>query len=148
MKNVFKVFIICVLVGVLSAFLIIKEYKVETKKNSNTSLNEVIYLLQVGAYEKSSNVVKATRNLPLYYVEEEADIYHIYVGVVKNKENIDKIKEFYKVFGNNIYIKEKTVSNKSFLELLDKYETVIMNTSESSVVYSIQKEILSKYKEL
>lgn len=148
MKKIIIILIGSVLLGSLFAFYIYREYNSKIEIIPTLSSNETIYLLQIGAYEKEDNVIKVTKTLPNYYVENDGGLYHIYIGIVKNKENIDKIKEFYKVFGNNIYVREKNTSNIQLIEMLEAYEKILINTTKKEVAYTINKELLNKYKEV
>lgn len=148
MKKVLIIILCCILLGSFFALKIYKDYRSEIKSNPTYSQQETIYFLQIGAYESSSNVERITKSLPNYYIETNGDLYYIYVAMVKDKNNIKKIKAFYKVFGNNIYVKEKTISNSEFINMLTTYENIVLSTEKKEVVYTIYKELFNKYKEV
>ena len=108
-----------------------------------TFLKSILYFVQLAAYESASNVSKITKELDSYVVVKEDDnLYHVYVAITKNKKNLEKIKEFYIKNGNNIYVREKIVRCKSFLNDIDNYDILL---EKSSSILSVEKEILKKY---
>jgi len=137
-----------ILLGVVFALYVYKEYNSKVELPIKTNELTTVYLLQIGAYKNEDNVIKISKNLPNYLVEKIGEIYHVYVGIVKNKENIDKIKEFYKVFGNNIYVRDIQITDLELLEMITEYEKILIQTNKKEVVYTINKELLNKYKEV
>ena len=75
-------------------------------------------------------------------INEDDNLYHVYVAIVKNKKNLEKIKDFYIKKGNNIYVREKIVRCKSFLNEIDNYEILLENSNN---ILSIEKEILKRF---
>ena len=148
MNKNFIIVLLSLVIGVLSGLFIYKEYKANYIPKEEVKGYEKIYLLQIGAYKKEKNVEKFTKLLPNYYVDYEKGVYHIYIGVLRNLKNLDKIEEFYKVFGNNIYVREKYVDNLDYIKMIETYESIISKTEKKEVVYVINKELLNKYKEL
>ena len=135
-----KIFVFSITLGIIFSLLLILNYK----KNINAKKYlETLYFMQLAAYENSSNVSKITKELDSYIVMKEDDnLYHVYVGIVKNKRNLEKIKEFYIKNGNNIYVREKMVRCKNFLNEIDNYEILLENSNN---ILSIEKEILKKF---
>lgn len=145
MKKILIFVFATILTGALFALIIFKSYEHDTKAAFLETNVYKIYLLQIGAYEKEENVYNVTKVLPNYYVEKNGELYHIYIGVTKSKETANFLKAFYKNFGNNIYIKEKSINNKELYSLLDEYEPILIKQKNNEVIYSINKELLNKY---
>ena len=135
-----KIFVFSITLGIIFSLLLVLNYK---KNINEKKYLETLYFMQLAAYEKSSNVSKITKELDSYIVMKEDDnLYHVYVGIVKNKRNLEKIKEFYIKNGNNIYVREKMVRCKNFLNEIDNYEILLENSNN---ILSIEKEILKKF---
>jgi len=135
-----KIFVFSITLGIIFSLLLILNYK---KNINEKKYLETLYFMQLAAYENSSNVSKITKELDSYIVMKEDDnLYHVYVGIVKNKRNLEKIKEFYIKNGNNIYVREKIVRCKNFLNEIDNYEILLENSNN---ILSIEKEILKKF---
>ena len=138
--NMKKVFIFSITIGIIFSLLLILNYK---KNINDKKYYQSLYFIQVAAYENTSNVSKMTKELDNYIVvKEEDDLYHIYVAITKNKKNLEKIKEFYTKKGNNIYVREKIVSCKNFLNDVDNYELLLENSNN---ILSVEKEILKSF---
>jgi len=112
---------------------------------SASTLTENVYMLLYGSYNSKEKVDKL--NLEDYILIEEEGFYKVYVGVSLSLENSNKIKEIYKVLGNSIYIREKSINNFEFIEYLMSSEKDFSNLTNEEIL-SIEKNIINKYKEL
>ena len=135
-----KVFVFSITIGIIFSLLLILNYK---KNINDKEYFETLYFIQLAAYKAPSNISKLTKELDSYIVINEDDnLYHVYVAIVKNKKNLEKIKDFYIKKGNNIYVREKIVRCKSFLNEIDNYEILLENSNN---ILSIEKEILKRF---
>ena len=106
-----------------------------------------VYMLQVGVYSSKDKMKEAFNDYKkLLYIESD-DGYHLYVGITKNNQIARKIKEHYDKKGNNIYVKENIIDNKSFLSILGEYDKIIDIASDNDIE-EIEKIIISNYKEM
>ena len=106
-----------------------------------------VYMLQVGVYSSKDKMKESfTDYKKLLYIESD-DGYHLYVGITKNNQIAKKIKEHYDKKGNNIYVKENIVDNKSFLSILGEYDKIIDIASDNDIE-EIEKIVISNYKEM
>ena len=135
-----KVFVFSITIGIIFSLLLILNYK---KNINDKETYETLYFIQTAAYKTIQNVSKITKNLDNYIViKEEDDLYHVYIAITKNKKNLQKIKEFYTKNGNNIYVREKIVRCKSFLNEIDNYEVLL---ESSNNILLVEKEILKSF---
>lgn len=140
-----KIIIITILIAfILSSFL----YFNYVSARSNKKEGEVLYFLQVAAFKKYENVTKMSKLLSSYLVIQEEDLFHIYVGITKDKKNLEKLKEIYMSGGNNIYVKEKLVLNKEFIEYIKNYDYILEETDDKDIILNINKSVLKKYEEV
>ncbi len=106
-----------------------------------------VYMLQYGVYKDELNMSKALKDYKKYLYIKEDDGYHLYIGITKSNENIQKIKEFYDKKGNNIYVKESIENNKAFISILKEYDKII-GIAENNDIEEIEKIVISNYKEM
>ena len=144
-----KLLITCLFTAIISysfGSYIFNSYKrgVENIISAST-LTEKVYMLLYGSYNSKEKVDKL--DIDNYILIEEDGFYKVYVGVSLSLENSNKIKEIYKVLGNSIYIREKSINNFEFIEYMMSYEKDFSDLSTEEVL-SIEKNIINKYKEL
>ena len=140
MKMNFIIPIICIcLLSFLVADLVYQKY-LET-----TSLYEGnVYFLQQGVYTDKSNIKNISAN---YITVEEENKYYTYLGMTMDKEQAEKIKEFYEKKEVPVYIKLVNITNQEFLNELGQYDVLLKNTEEFSQIENILETILSTYEE-
>jgi len=146
MKKNIKYIIIALIIGIILGKYTFNQYK---NKSINTikSSSEEIYLLQYGVYKNENNMKNSTKDLINYFYYKDKKGYHVLIGIIKNKKNIKKIVDSYKLTGN-IYMKRVKIGNQEFIEALKQYDSLIEQTNDSSIIINAQKQILSKYEEL
>ena len=146
--NTFKGFIILcftVLAGIFLGTIIYKSSSISTKEVFME--DNKVYLLQYGVYSSNENMKKSTVDLSDYFFFKDSDGYHVIIGVVENKNIVNKIKDSYEVEGN-IYLKEVKINNMEFLESLRQYDTLVSSLNDNKSIINAEKQILSKYEEL
>jgi sulfur transfer complex TusBCD TusB component (DsrH family) len=107
-----------------------------------------IYLLQQGVYSSVKTMENNTTKVANYIYQKDGDYYKTYVAITKDIDNVNKLKETFKELGNDIYVKEMTVNNKPFLDMLEQYDSLISLSNDTTNVLSITKQVLTKYKEM
>ena len=145
LKNIFPV-VLCILIGFFMGNFMFNEYD---RKTSTVSLTgETLYFLQAGVFSNEEEMKKEMSNFSYYIYTKENNMYYSYVGIVKNKKNLEKLKEYFKSEGYDIYVRELFISNISFITVLDQYEMLLEQTTDTKIIKSICNQILSKYEEL
>ena len=136
-----KALLIVMLMGIVFASFLLYKYKNKDKGIVNT---ETVYLIQIGAYQNYENVVKVTKTLPNYVIIEEDGTAKIIVGITKDNNNLEKLKQSYE----NIYIREEQIDNKEFLDYLTKYDYLLNETNNNETIKEINHKVLNKYDEI
>ena len=136
-----KALLIVMLMGIVFASFLLYKYKNKDKGIVNT---ETVYLIQIGAYQNYENVVKVTKTLPNYVIIEEDGTAKIIVGITKDNNNLEKLKQNYE----NIYIREEQIDNKEFLDYLTKYDYLLNETNNNETIEEINHKVLNKYDEI
>lgn len=145
LKNIFPV-VLCILVGFFMGNFMFKQYKSDTDLVSLTGEN--LYFLQTGVYSSLDSMKEAMKNTSYYIYTKENDVYYSYIGITKNKNNLEKLKGFYKQEGYDIYVREIFVSDISFLTVLEQYDNLLLETTDNNILKSIEEQVLNKYEEL
>ncbi len=142
-----KIFIIIlpVLFGIILGKYIYTISNFNTKEVFNE--NYSIYLLQYGVYSSKDNMKNNTNELSNYFYYKDKKGYHVIIGIVKNKNNFEKIRDSYEI-SSNIYLKEVKITNMEFYENLGQYENLISKSNDKNFIINAEKQVLSKYEEL
>lgn len=106
-----------------------------------------VYLLQYGVYSNEENMKNSTSELSNYFYFKDKKGYHVIIGIVKNKNNLEKIRDSYEIT-SNIYLKEVKITNMEFYENLGQYDNLISKSNDKNFIINAEKQVLSKYEEL
>ena len=137
--------IFAIVVGSLLGSVFFKEYDKNTLSIFNEK--ESIYFVQLGVYNTVESINENVKNND-YIKEKELDGYHIYVGITKNEKIAEKIKVYYESLGNNVYVKQRKIDKKDFLNILEEYDKIIEITTSDKDLISIEHIVLSNYEEM
>ena len=138
--------LISITIGCFFGKVVFNQYDKNLKPTM--SEGELVYFLQQGAYSSEENMKKNTTGLEKYIYAKEGNMYKVYVGITKTKENAEKLKEYYNKNGNDIYIKEMTLKNNEFLDDLTQYDKLLEEAKDETAAISVAGQIISKYKEV
>ncbi len=145
-KYLFPV-ILSLCIGMLLAYTIINSYNnVDSLTVSKNA--EEIYYLQKGVYSSKTKMEEGMSDFQHYIYNVEDNKYHTYIGISKNKNNINKIKEFYQNKGYDTYIVTKITDNEEFLVVLGQYDELLANTDDENALSVICNQVLAKYEEM
>lgn len=134
-----------IVIGFLFGKIIFNQYETTVEAFND---GERLYFIELGVYNDEEEMNSKIKNINEYIYLIEDDIYHVYCGITKNKKISEKVKEYYLKNGNNVYVKEKSVSNDKFLNILAEYDKIIDITSSDKDIMTIEKIVLSNYKEM
>jgi len=109
--------------------------------------SDTIYFLQEGVYSNVDIMKNSMSSFDYYIYDKEDDGYHTYVGITKSRENALKLEGFYKEKGYDIYVRENSINNNSFVSVLTQYDILLSNADKDSID-SICSQILGSYEEL
>lgn len=122
----------------LFSFVIFKAYNAE-EENYTT-----LYIIQIGAYKSYDNVIKNTRTLENYIIRKEEDLYKIYIGITFNEEVYNKLISLYSE-KHDTFKKTLKITDKEFIEKIENYDKVILNTNKINNINIIIKEELKLF---
>lgn len=132
-----------IFIGSYLGFLLFKQYK----NTSQSVFNETtpVYFLQQGVYSTKESMESNTKLLSDYIYSLEDNQYRVFVALTTNKDNSEKIKTIFNNKQIDIYIKESSISDASFVEKLKQYDELIKTSEDESVIIGLLKQILSEY---
>jgi len=114
--------------------------------NFNLDKRESIYFVQYGVYSNKDNMINAMKNINYTYSILN-NKYYVYIGMTKDINNLNKLKEYFKKLNYNIYIKEQEV-DVSFSDTLEQYDLMLKEVNSSESIKTILKSIIAKYEEM
>lgn len=143
-------FLIPVIFSIVIGFLLGQVFFNEYDDKSLTVFNEgeSVYFIQLGVYKELENIKQTVSNYDDFLIELENDGYHVYAGITKIKKQAELIKDYYESLGNNVYIKERKLTNNTFLNILEEYDKITTIASNNDDLISIERIVLSNYEEM
>lgn len=106
-----------------------------------------LYFLQQGVYSSLEVMKENMVDFSYYIYNIEDDGYHTYVGITKNENNADKIKEYFQNKGYDIYVKEIGIDNSVFVSVVEQYD-LLLSEASGDTIDNICNQVLSSYEEL
>lgn len=147
MKKYLLTFLLAIIIGFFLANFFINQYDdYEGIKVSSTG--ESLYFIQYGVFSSIESMEENTISLQNYVYNTEEDLYYVYVGITKEKDNAEKIVNYFNNLGFETIIKNYDITNKEFLEILENFDEVMKNTEDNTVIASIINQTLIKYEEV
>lgn len=138
-----KRFIVPILLAVILGYLC-ANYVLALYEENNTTNN--IYFLQVGAY-KNKESIDEFKNINNKITIKEDNKYYTYIGITSSSEEANYIKKLYKQNNIEVYIKEKSVNDISFLTKLKQYDILLRSRKTFDEINSVLETILATYEE-
>lgn len=145
MKGSFIVpIIISILLGGLCGKFVFSQYQM---KEEVFNENNTVYFLQQGVYSTESSLDQNTEQLNSKVTVLEDGKYYVYIGITKDLENAQKVKEMFEEKGYQIYQKELPVSNYEFINNLEQYDILLKSAKKEEEIQSVMDVILASYEE-
>lgn len=138
-----KRFIIPILLAVILGYLC-ANYVLALYEENNTTNN--IYFLQVGAYKNKESIDEFKKVNNKITIKED-NKYYTYIGITSSSEEANYIKKLYKQNNIEVYIKEKSVNDISFLTKLKQYDILLKSRKTFDEINSVLETILATYEE-
>ena len=146
MKKYFWSIVLSLIVGVYLGMFTLGQYE-DFNVFPVSFGSDTIYFLQEGVYSNIDVMKSSMSSFDYYIYDKENDGYHTYLGITKSRENALKLEVFYKEKGYDIYVRESSINNNSFVSVLSQYDILLSNADKDSI-FSICNQILSSYEEL
>lgn len=112
------------------------------------SKEDTYYFLQEGVYSDYNNIQNNLIDINKKIITKKNNKYHVYVGITKDKEVLDKLINIYKEKHISVYPKEMSFNSKEFLINLEQFDLLIKETTDSDQILTIEEIVLSNYEEI
>lgn len=131
-----------ILVGFLFGRVIFDNYH----KKSVLAFNEgeKVYLVKLASYDSLEEIENSKSLLVL----SNDSSYNLYAGITKQKDNANKIINYYKDSYKDITIDTLYVNDLKFLTELKEYDKLVSIVNKKDDLISIESIILANYKEV
>lgn len=143
-----KPIILCIICGFLMGFFLYSSYDKKINLKPVFSSLEKVYIFKIGKYTNVNEMNNSLKNLDNYIYRIENNNYIVYSAITRNKENISKIKGYFKTLGYIVNEEEIFIDNNDFIKILDTYDEMLFNTNDNKVIENIINGVINKYKEI
>lgn len=147
MKKYLFTFTLALITGFFLCTFFVRQYN-DFNGISVSNLYDELYFIQYGVYSSIDNMEKETIALENYIYTQNNNLYYVYVGITNNKDNADKIINYYKELGFETILKKYSVSDNSFIEILENYDNILFSTTDKTAIASLINQVLIKYEEV
>ena len=133
-----KVIIYAVLTGAILAYIFYHNLSKDVQVFND--ITNTVYVFQAGVFESKDNAynyANALKNSVVYYDQE---YYRIYIGVVKDYEDISILSSYFNKKNIDYFIKEVNVNNLP--SDFDKYELLLKKIKDDASIDKINQKLL------
>ena len=103
---------------------------------------DTYYFLEEGVYTDYNNIQS---NINRKIVENKNNKYHVYIGISRDKEVVEKLKKIYKKDNINVTVKEINLESVEFKTNVEQFDLLIRNTNDSSQILTIEEVVIANY---
>ena len=107
---------------------------------------DTYYFLEEGVYNNSNSI--QNNNIYRRIVENKDNKYHVYIGITRDKEVLEKLKSIYKKENINVTIKEIVLESNEFKTNVEQFDLLIRNTKDDSQILTIEEVVIANYQEI
>ncbi len=147
MKQYIITFVIALIIGFFLCNFFIKQYN-DYNGIKVVSNGYELYFIEYGVYDEVTDMEKETINLENYIYSEIDSKYHVYVGITELDSVANKIVEHYKKLGYDTKVKQYSITNKEFINIIKNYDNLIINIEDETAFSSLVSQVLTKYEEV
>lgn len=108
---------------------------------------DTYYFLEEGVYNNYDNI-QNNLNINRRVIENNNNKYHVYIGITRDKEVLEKLKEIYKKDNINITVKEKILESVEFKTNVEQFDLLIKQTKDNSQILTIEEVVIANYEEI
>ena len=109
---------------------------------------DTYYFLEEGVYNDYNSISNNLTDIGKKIIVNKDNKYHVYVGITKDLEVLEKIKKIYENKNINIYPKEIILSSRFFSTNVDQFDLLIKETKDNDQILTIEEVVLSNYEEI
>ena len=143
MKEILKKAMIPIFLSIISGFACGKiVYDIYLGDSDLTYDNNLVYLIQSGAYSSYDSMRANTTSYDYIYYEED-DLFKTVIGLTKKEENIEKIKSNY---NGDIIITKYYITDNELNSKIIEYDNILSNEKNKDKIKEVIIKMLNLYK--
>lgn len=108
---------------------------------------DTYYFLEEGIYTDYNNI-QNNLNINRRIIENKNNKYHVYIGITRDKEVLEKLKKIYKKDNINVTVKEKILESQEFKTNVEQFDLLIKQTKDTSQILTIEEVVIANYEEI
>ena len=108
---------------------------------------DTYYFLEEGVYNNYDNIQNNT-NIYRKIIENKNNKYHVYIGITRDKEVLEKLKKIYKKDNINVKVKEINLESQEFKTNVEQFDLLIKQTKDNSQILTIEEVVIANYQEI
>ena len=108
---------------------------------------DTYYFLREGIYN-SYDSIQNNINISRKIIENKDNKYYVYVGITRDKEVLEKLKEIYKEKNIDVYTKEVILESQEFKTNVEQFDLLIKQTKDTSQILTIEEVVIANYEEI
>lgn len=136
---------IALIVGIIFGKFFLEQYDAYEGIKFSSNEGEMLYFIRYGIYNSEEEMEKNTLSLVNYIYNIVDNKYYVYIGITREHDNLIKLNNYYSELGYKTITEEFLVTNKTFLEELVNFDSILANTNDEIVISSISSLTLEKY---
>lgn len=144
MKKIILLGITFILLGFILGEFIFSE-KIELIKKLQKG--DTYYFLEEGVYNEYSNI-QNNINISRKIIENKNDKYYVYVGITRDKEVLEKLKNIYEKKNISVYPKEISLESNEFKTNVEQFDLLIKDTKDEDQILTIEEVVIANYSEI
>lgn len=118
-------------------------YNIYDDKTDELFTENLIYLVQAGAYSSYDSMRTNTIGYNYVYYEDEG-LYKAVIGVTKDKDNLEKIK---KAYNQEVVINSYYLYDEDLMKKISSYDEKLKQADQEAEIKEVVIEMLNLYKE-
>ncbi len=142
-KKIFITLVLAISLGSIMGMFLHDKFSEEVLALSG----EKLIFLREGVYSSRDEMEEDTKKIDPKLVIEDNHKYYVYVGITSNKMIAGKIKRIYDDMDIEVYEKEISVNNDTFINNVKEFDSLIIS-SEDNDIMTVEEVVLSNYEEV
>ena len=143
-KKIFITLVVAVTLGSLMGIFLHDKFSSEVLALGK---GEKLIFLREGVYTSKEVMEENTKKIDPKLVILDDGKYYVYVGITGNKKIASKIKKIYDDMDIEVYEKEVSVDNETFINNVYEFDSLMLS-SKTQEIMTVEEVILSNYEEV
>lgn len=108
---------------------------------------DTYYFLEEGVYNNYDSI-QNNINISRKIIENKNNKYHVYIGITRDKEVLEKLIKIFKDKNINVSIKEINLESQEFKTNVEQFDLLIKQTKDISQILTIEEVVIANYEEI